>query len=360
MIGIGVGVVAFAGVAVLAAKLYGLFDRDSNPPRPRLLGQASQGGGAPSSRVTPSASAPQQDVQQVAAAGSRPFRRLPNPPGTRWSAHGLAFNRDGTVLAAADEDKVVRVWDVPACTLRLTFKGHAQTPMGVALTPDGKTAASVGQDSTLRIWDTADGKERFVLKKDVFATSGVACSPDGSTLAWGAFLNIRLWDLATLKEVGVLKGPKSFVTRMAFLPDGKLLALGDNSGGVEFWHYRTRKRDRAFHPGQKLAAVTLDGKAVATIDGSYKVHLWDAATGRRTKDVPATNVQGVAFSPDGTMVATAGDPVHVWKLATMERIATLGDGGLGYEHIVFSADGKRLAAGSALGVHVWEVTQQRP
>jgi hypothetical protein len=47
----------------------------------------------------------------------------------------------------------------------------------------------------------------------------------------------------------------------------------------------------------------------------------------------------------------------VWNLATMERVATLGNTGLGSQPIVFSADGKRLAAGSALGVHVWELAQ---
>jgi WD40 repeat protein len=358
MIGIGVGVVAFAGLAVLAAKLYGLFDRDSNPPRPRPLSQASQGGGAPTSRGTPSASAPRQDVQQVAAAGSGPFRRLPNPPGARSTAHGLAFNRDGTVLAAADEDGMVRVWDVPACTLRLTFSGHTQPAWGVALTPDGKTAVSVGQDNTLRVWDTADGRERFVVKKDVFSHCGVACSPDGKTAAWGTFRDVRLLDLATPKAAGVLTELKSFATRMTFLPDGKLLAVGDNGGDIQFWDYRARKVVRAFHLGERLAAVAPDGKTVATV--SDKVHLWDVATAKRAKDVPELHVQGVAFSPNGTMVATAGEIVRVWNLATMERIATLGDPILGYDRIVFSTDGKRLAAGSARGVHVWELSQSSP
>jgi WD40 repeat protein len=355
VIALGAGVVACAGLAVLVALIGGLFDRDSELPGPRATKQRPPAGGTSTSRILQTPAAPPQDDELFAAVGTGPFRRLANPPGARSTARGLAFNRDGAVLAAADEDGVVRVWDVPACTLRFAYNRHAGIPTAVTLTPDGQTAASVGQDNTLRVWDTSDGKERLVLKKDVFPPSGVACSPDGKTLAWGAFNTVRLWDLATVKQVGVLTGHKSYAVLMTFLPEGKLLVVGDDSGDVKFWDYRARKVIWAFHANKHVAAVAPNGKTVATID--YNVHLWDVPFGQHTRDVPGANLEGVAFSPDGTMVATTGDHLHVWRLATMEPLATLGKAGQGYKPIVFSADGKRLAAASALGVHVWESAQ---
>jgi WD40 repeat protein len=358
VIALGAGVVACAGLAVLVAVIGGLFDRDSELPGPRAADQPRPAGGTSTSRIPQTPAVPPQDGELFAAVGPGPFRRLANPPGPDSTARGLAFNRDGTVLAAADEDGVVRVWDVPAASLRLSYKRHAGMPSSVTLTPDGKTAVSVGQDNTLRVWDTSDGKERLVLKKDVFPPSGAACSPDGKTLAWGAFNNVRLWDLATVKQVGTLTGHRSYATRMTFLPDGELLVVGDDRGDVKVWDYRARKLMRAFHANRVVAAVAPDGKTIASIASmDYNVHLWDVAIGRHTRDVPDTEVEGVAFSPDGTMVATAGDHLHVWKLATMEPLATLGKAGQGYKPIVFSADGKRLAAGSIQGVHVWELAQ---
>src|SRR5262249_25500844 len=72
-------------------------------------------------------------------------------------------------------------------------------------------------------------------------------------------------------------------------------------------------------------------------------------------------VLGVAFSPDGQLLAPAGgkaEYVGVWKAATGERLHFFGPEGAIIWGVAFSPDGQRLAAaiGSDGVVKIWDLT----
>jgi len=79
--------------------------------------------------------------------------------------NSLAFNKDGSMLAAGGFDGVVRVWAVASGSRpveRCTLKGHSDVVFSVAWSPDGKTLASGSRDRTVRLW-TRDGKAKGTL-----------------------------------------------------------------------------------------------------------------------------------------------------------------------------------------------------
>ena len=117
------------------------------------------------------------------------------------------------------------------------------------------------------------------------------------------------------------------------------------------------------HPMTHRGAVNAmafdrDGGRLATASADGSVGVWETVTGRQVVAVPLGHpIQDVAFSPDGTSIATAsGGTIQIWS-ATDGRPM-----GPAYEHrggpsnsVAFSADGRHLAAISEQGADVWQL-----
>ncbi|MEO5353404.1 MAG: AAA family ATPase [Magnetococcus sp. XQGC-1] len=111
-------------------------------------------------------------------------------------------------------------------------------------------------------------------------------------------------------------------------------------------------------------AVSPDGEWWAT--GGYQVvHLWARKEGRlqQTWRVSDGWIRQLAFSPDGRLLAIAGDDgvVQLWSWATGQAVQRLEEGGGAVYALAFSPDGQQLASGSADHlIRLWHVgTGQR-
>jgi WD40 repeat protein len=288
--------------------------------------------------------------------------RLPLPDGCMLTR--IAFTPDGRVLVTAEYAGTggpIRLWDLADGRGRLLAE-HAGAVTALTVAPDGMRLAAAGSgDHTLRCWDTADGRERWRAAAEA---GHLAFSPDGRTLASAAYGEpaVRLWDAETGRPAA-RRGPPAApgVVSLRFGPDG-VLAVG-TPDGILLWDVG-EERDRRRLPARgDLFAFSPDGRTLTGLV-EHALQRWDVATGDAL--YPDTRPRGhlapvetVAYSPDGTLLATAafdGD-VRAWDVASLTTRRILpGFRRSGWAWLGFLPDGATLVtAGNDGPVWFWDV-----
>jgi WD40 repeat protein len=98
--------------------------------------------------------------------------------------------------------------------------------------------------------------------------------------------------------------------------------------------------DVAWSPDGLILATAMVG--VGSVPGS--VQLWDAVTGSKLRSFDQISIYRLAFSPDGQMLAAAGDSsVIVWSMADGSELSNMQTGYHGGRSVAFSPDSRILA-----------------
>jgi WD40 repeat protein len=168
---------------------------------------------------------------------------------------------------------------------------------------------------------------------------------------------IQLWDLTAGKKLEPLAVSNSaYIADIALSPDGQRLAVSGEGGGlggagVTLWDLATREPLVSLNgeSGQSVVVFSPDGKSVAS--GARSLFVWDSASGelKATLQGHSANILYLAFSPDGTRLASMSPDrtTRIWDLTTAKEALTLPLGGFGPLRLAFSPDGRYLLSSTA-------------
>lgn len=164
------------------------------------------------------------------------------------------------------------------------------------------------------------------------------------------------------------------VTAVAFSPDGTRLASASEDRSVRIWSLMGRRpvsplfrwrpntvvKIEHFEGEINAVAFSPDGTLVAASSNDTTAALiWDASRGAiwRRLSGHAASVRAVAFSPEGSLIATASHDgtARIWDVATgLGRTTMRGHEGP-VTTVAFSRDGMLIATGSDDGsTRIWD------
>ena len=256
--------------------------------------------------------------------------------GHQSAVYGLTFTPDGRLLATADIDGVIRVWEVATGTARCTFHGHEGELRATAINPRGDLLATGGQDRIIKLWALPSCAPAGVLEGHERRIFDLEFSPDGAWLVSAAEDDTaRLWRVDDRISTATLRGHTGAVARASFSPDGTRIATAGWDGAVWLWQLdgsgRAAPRGRRIYQGeQDLNGVAFapDGARLAIAGSDGTARLWDGASWREVSKFDG-RYYDLAFHPDGQrlLLAASDRTAHVLDLASGARSTLLGHHG---------------------------------
>lgn len=267
-----------------------------------------------------------------------------------------AFSDDGK-LAIVFKDNAIQIWDL-ATNLWITalnLKGHTQEVIVQAWSLNGRLASG-SKDLTVRIWDPATSQCMFILEGHNAEIGAVAWSYDGRLASGSVDRTIRIWNSVNGQCISILHGHSAGIISLAWSRDGRL-ASGSSDNSIKIWDPASAPAVQTSKLKSGVASIDMskDPSRMASSARDETLQVCEPSTGHITGPKSHSGqVLSLAWSPNGTQLASFSGEVIIWDFNTKESILLDRLEKRVWMH--WSPDGDRLASESRdRTIIVWDL-----
>lgn len=218
----------------------------------------------------------------------------------------LAFSPIGECFVSTTTDGALHIWDANRWEKQDTLHRHTDSIEALAFHPDGKVLVYASRDGTALVWD---------VDRRSFVTS--------LSLVWPSSPNVYKGDEKEIERrlkvarSNSQKGRASEVWSVTFSACGTLL-VGSRTNEIRLWDATTYETRMVILPPKEskrpfVLAFTPCSRYLVSgtwwgFTDKVSIRLWDVTTGENVHTFwgHSSDVQDLAFSPDGALLASAG------------------------------------------------------
>ena len=312
-----------------------------------------------------------QSREALVAAAEQPLERAlsVNPSGVNQ----VAYDPDGRLMAAASA-RGVTMWSTAS-------DGAAERPLdvgqdvnAVAFSPNGDLLVAAQNNGQLALFAFPSEVEKGILLTDGSPVAGVAFSPSSTEMAavtQGG--GLYLFNFAAGQQSSFHMGAGSFLTAVAFDPRQPVLAVsgafnvsGEEKGFVDLYSETLAQRWTFPQGATEFTGVAFNpgGSTLAAASETGGVLLLSVDRGRDVGHITlASSATEVAFNRSGRLLATASSKgaIQLWSTPSDNEVGAPMEDGSDVFGLAFSPDGSSLASADLAGdVVVWSPTTLMP
>ena len=289
------------------------------------------------------------------------------PPLTKRNAlrKGMALSPCEELLAVDTSDANIEIWHIASETLIAELTEHENRGITLAFSPTGEYLVSGGWADEVYVWDAAHWEKQHKLIAHTGWVVDIAFHPNEKLLVTSSRDmdgTARLWNVESGEQVTQLPLPDVLEDTTLYRGEPQEIERVINGGNLQ-WKSDQHIRSIVFSPCGTLIAGGLGADGLTN-----EIRLWDTETlETRMIILPSQGTirpWALTFSPCGRYLVSGAwwcrgldkAPIRIWEVATGEHIHTFWAHSTDVQDVAFSPNGTLLASGSFDGtVLLWDM-----